>query len=189
MSFIDLLRSNFFRIFVIMRNFLSFLLCFMGFSVFAQPLKRKPQPKIKFPETKEIKIDSVVLSRFYPGVYGAPIVYNVLIYCKTKVNCGSKVKSDFLRVDSLWMDEKVGSAGLILNKSSNPLRKGQSFRIMSRIEFPTNKDMPNFELLVNASGIPPIKHNGRAVFRYFIGVKKVYVIIPDVILGNTVYAP
>lgn len=161
----------------------------MGFSVFAQPLKRKPQPKIKFPETKEIKIDSVVLSRFYPGVYGAPIVYNVLIYCKTKVNCGSKVKSDFLRVDSLWMDEKLGSAGLILNKSSNPLRKGQSFRIMSRIEFPTNKDMPNVELQVNASVNPPIKHNGRAVFRYFIGVKKVYVIIPDVILGNTVYAP
>ncbi len=161
----------------------------MGFSVFAQPLKRKPQPKIKFPETKEIKIDSVVLSRFYPGVYGAPIVYNVLIYCKTKVNCGSKVKSDFLRVDSLWMDEKLGSAGLILNKSSNPLRKGQSFRIMSRIEFPTNKDMPNVELQVNTSVNPPIKHNGRAVFRYFIGVKKVYVIIPDVILGNTVYAP
>jgi hypothetical protein len=172
-----------------MRFFLSFLLCFMVFSVFAQPVKRKPQPKIKFPETKEIKIDSVVLSRFYPGVYGAPIVYNVLIYCKTKVNCGSKVKSDFLRVDSLWMDEKVGSAGLVLNKSSNPLRKGQSFRIMSRIEFPTNKDMPNVEFQVNASVNPPIKHNGRAVFRYFIGGKKVYVVIPDVILGTTVYAP
>lgn len=172
-----------------MRKFLSIVLSLMVFSVFAQPIKRKPQPKIKFPETKEIKIDSVVLSRFYPGVYGAPIVYNVLIYCKTKVNCGSKVKSDFFKVDSLWMDEKVGSANLLLNKSSNPLRKGQSFRIMSRIEFPTNKDMPNVEFQVNASVTPPIKHNGRALFRYFIGGKKVYVVIPEVILGTTVYAP
>ena len=98
---------------------MSLLLGLMVLSVFAQPAKKKSQPKIKFPETKEIKVDSVVLSRFYPGVYGAPIVYNVLVYCKTKVNCGSKVKSDFLRVDSLWMDEKVGAANLVLNNLQN----------------------------------------------------------------------
>ena len=173
-----------------MRNLMMVWLLLLSGGILAQPVpKKKISPKIKYPENKEFKVDSVVLRRFYPGVMGAPIVFKVDFYCKAKRNLGSKVKSDFLTVDSIWMDDKRAKAHLSLEKIANPLAKGREFQIVAELVYPTsNRDFPD-QLVEIQTNVPPKKYKGKMLLRYYVAGKAYFVDVPDFQYGTTIYAP
>ncbi len=178
------------RILVEMRNLM--MVCFLPFSggIMAQPVpKKKSSPKIKYPENKDFRVDSVVLRRFYPGVMGAPIVFKVDFFCKAKRNLGSKVKRDFLKVDSIWMDDKRAKCNLSLEKIANPLAKGREFQIVAELVYPAaNRDFPDQPVEIQPN-VPPIKYKGKILLRYSVSGKIYYVDVPQYQIGTTIYAP
>lgn len=168
------------------------MVCFLLLSggILAQPIpKKKISPKIKYPENKEFKIDSVVLRRFYPGVMGAPIVYKVDFFCKAKRNLGSKVKRDFLNVDSIWMDDKRTKAYLSLEKIANPLAKGREFQIVAELVYPTDNRNFSDQPVEIQSNVPPKKYKGKMLLRYYFAGKAYFVDVPEFQYGTTIYAP
>lgn len=186
----DLHKSKKMRILVEMKKLVLLWLSVMALTLNAQSKPQKKSVKIKYTETKEFKIDSVVLRRFYPGVMGAPIVYKVDFFCKAKRNLGSKVQKDFFKPDSIWMDGKRAKANLVLEKNANPLAKGREFQIFAELIYPTqNAEMQHFEVEPPEEIIPPKKYKGRMLLRYRISGKTYFVDVPQIQYGATIYAP
>lgn len=175
-----------------MRFLIIVAVSLISFAASAQSSKKNTIPALKFPENKYFKIDSAVINRLYPGVYGAPIVNNITVYFKTKVNCGQSSKVN-LQLDSFWMQNKGGQLNAVLNKSSEPLRKGSSFRGIAHVEFPTRtEEIPVLNGVTppqEAAVTPPIKFKGDMLIRYKIAGKSEYLTITKFKEGVHVYAP
>ena len=176
-----------------MRYFILFAIALFGIQANAQPNKKKANAKIKFPENKYFKVDSVVINRLYPGVYGAAIINNITMYAITKTNCGTVKSTVNLQLDSFWIGNRGGQLNLVTNKSMNPLKKGSNFRGMGHLEYPTRDEgIPQ----VNGVTIPnevltksPIAYKRDMLIRFICNGKKQYLVIPKMQEGQSVFAP
>ena len=176
-----------------MRYFILFAISLFAIQANAQPKAKKATSKIKFPANKYFKIDSVVINRLYPGVYGAAIINNITLYAVTKTNCGTVKSKVNLQLDSFWVGNRGGQFNLVTYKNMDPLKKGSHFRGMGHLEIPTRDEgVPQ----VNGVTIPneaptksPIAYKGDMLIRFICNGKKQYICIPKLQEGQSVFAP
>ncbi len=176
-----------------MRYFILFALALLGIQSNAQPNKKKANAKIKFPANKYFKIDSVVINRLYPGVYGAAIINNITMYAVTKTNCGTVKSKVNLQLDSFWVGNRGGQFNLVTYKNMDPLKKGSHFRGMGHLEIPTRDEgIPQVNGVTIPNEVPtkpPIAYKGDMLIRFICNGKKQYICIPKLQEGQSVFAP
>lgn len=177
-----------------MRLFIAFLAVFSINLGFSQAYKKKAQEKLKFPENQHMIVDTAVVDKFFPGVYGAPIVYKIHLYLTTKEDLGPRSKANF-EMDSFWMG---GRASTILyvpkNKESNPFGKRKRIHFIGELVFPTKGATPppsinGVEPPKEEIVTPPMKMTGELLFRYYVNGLPRYVSITKLKEGRMVYAP
>jgi len=176
-----------------MRYFFLFAISWFAIQANAQPNKKKATAKIKFPENKYFKIDSVVINRLYPGIYGAAIINNITMYAVTKTNCGTVKSTVNLQLDSFWVGNRGAQLNLVTNKSMEPLKKGSHFRGMGHLEIPTRDEgVPQVNGVTIPTEVPtksPIAYKGDMLIRFSCNGKKQYMVIPKLQEGQSVFAP
>jgi len=176
-----------------MRYFILFALALLGIQANAQSNKKKANAQIKFPENKYFKIDSVVINRLYPGVYGAAIINNITMYAVTKTNCGTVKSKVNLQLDSFWVGNRGGQFNLVAYKNMDPLKKGSHFRGMGHLEIPTRDEgIPQVNGVTIPNEVPtkpPIAFKGDMLIRFICNGKKQYICIPKLQEGQSVFAP
>jgi hypothetical protein len=176
-----------------MRYFILFAIALFGIQANAQSNKKKANAKLKFPQNKYFKIDSVVINRLYPGIYGAAIINNITLYAVTKINCGTVKSKVNLKLDSFWMGNRGGQFDLVTYKNMDPLKKGSYFRGMGHLEIPTRDEgIPQVNGVTIPNEVPtksPINYKGDMLIRFICNGKKQYIVIPKLQEGQSVFAP
>lgn len=176
-----------------MRYFILFAISLFAIQANAQPKAKKATSKIKFPANKYFKIDSVVINRLYPGVYGAAIINNITLYAVTKINCGTVKSKVNLQLDSFWVGNRGGQFNLVTYKNMDPLKKGSHFRGMGYLEIPTRDEgVPQVNGVTIHNEVPtksPIAYKGDMLIRFSCNGKKQYMVIPKLQEGQSVFAP
>lgn len=136
------------------------------------------------------KVENATQSTTYPGIQGAPIVstmhFTLILKKCTRISFDSFWADGF--ADKVMISYKNGDAW-----DGKPL-KGDTLLVSLEYNRSTAQDM----VFPDGVGVlpqgskqeePPVKHKGKALFRYFLDGKSQYFSIEKIAKGNDIYAP
>ena len=173
-----------------MRVILGICLCFFFWGDVSAQAKKKVVQKYVFPETIQMKVDSAVVDKMYPGVAGSPIRMRVRMHITLKEDFGVKT-SAYFRVDSFWYAGYAGIAKIAMNKDLNPYAKRKRITVLCELEIPTGSApaINGVEPPREAEILPPITHSGEFLLRYEAYSKEHYISVQRLKDGKIIYAP
>jgi len=141
----------------------------------------------KKPVNQDMQVISAEKQTVYGGVFGSPIVTNYKIEMKSKRNFT-------LSVDSVYAEGKKDELKLLKDSFNNTttlkLKKNQIFTMyfyISNVSDVPHQTNPQFS--GSRAATPPIKMTNEQALFYYKGGKGKYLMVNNIKIKETIYAP
>jgi hypothetical protein len=130
---------------------------------------------------KELVLLSATRQQLYTGVKGGGVI--------TEYNISIKVHTNQpLHIDSAWVDQQKLPVRVLKGETLHPTRSTQSGDTLLLV-FSAHTMEPAAATHKQAENHPPVSYKGAALLRYYQGNKPKYLIVPEFIELEPVYAP
>lgn len=129
----------------------------------------------------QVALLSATRQQLHTGSKGGGMITNYHI----RVSCSA---DKIVKFDSAWVGKQAFALHQLPLKASRPNTDLESGEILS-MEFSSNTMEPIENSQIQAEGHPPVSYKGEALLRYYQDNKPTYLIIPEFMNLEPLYAP